>query len=83
MTCPARGEEDRQDRKFAVWRKRGAPLSSTPESPGRLVLHRECPSGHAWHMPLVIKPGTRPAPSDCEAAASGPTGVPAPAAAPR
>ena len=66
MTCSACGEEDHQDRKFAVWRKRGGPLSSTPKSPGRLVLHRECPSGHAWHMPLVIKPRTRPAPCDCE-----------------
>ena len=66
MTCPACGEEDRQDRKVAVWRKRADPLSATPQSPGRLVLYRECPSGHAWHMALVIKPGTRPAPCDCE-----------------
>jgi len=66
MTCPACGEEERQDRKVAVWRKGAGPLSPMPESAGRLVLHRECPSGHAWHVPLVIKPGTRPAPCDCE-----------------
>ncbi len=47
MTCPACGEEERQDRKVTVWRKRAGLLSSTPESPGQLVLHRECPSGHA------------------------------------
>jgi hypothetical protein len=69
MTCPACGEEDRQDRKVAVWRKGAGPLSPTAQSQGRLVLHRECPSGHVWHMPLVIKPGTRPAPCDCEAVA--------------
>jgi hypothetical protein len=69
MTCPACGEEERQDRKVAVWRKGGGPLSPTLHSPGGLVLHRGCPSGHAWHMPLVIKPGTRPAPCDCEAEA--------------
>ena len=66
MTCPACGEEERQDRKVAVWRKGAGPLSPAPQSPGRLVLYRDCPSGHAWEVPLVIKPGTRPAPCDCE-----------------
>ena len=66
MTCPACGQEERQDRKVAVWRKRAGSLSSTPQSPGRLVLHRECPSGHTWHMPLVTKPGTEPTLCDCE-----------------
>jgi hypothetical protein len=67
MTCPACSDEERQARKIAVWRKRADPLYPTPQSSGRLILHRECPSGHAWHMPLVIKPGTRPAPCDSDA----------------
>jgi hypothetical protein len=25
--------------------------------------------GHAWHMPLVLTPGTQPAACDCEGAA--------------
>ena len=54
MTCPARGQEERQDRKPALADVRP------------LTLRRECPDGHAWHMPLVIKPRTRPAPCDCE-----------------
>jgi hypothetical protein len=33
---------------------------------GSLTLHRECTSGQAWHMPLVIKPETRPALCDCQ-----------------
>jgi len=69
VTWPACGEEERQDRKVAGWRKRADPLSPTLQSPGRLMLHRECPGGRAWHMPLVIKPGTRPTPCDCEAVA--------------
>ena len=69
MTCPACSEEERQDRKVAVWRKRADPLSPTPPSAGPFVLHRECPSGHAWHMPIAIRPGTEPAPCDCEAVA--------------
>ena len=43
MTCPACGQEERQDRKTALADVRP------------LTLHRECPDGHAWHMPLVIK----------------------------
>ena len=54
MTCPVCGDEERQDRKPALADVRP------------LTLHRECPDGHAWHMPLVIKPRTRPAPCDCE-----------------
>jgi hypothetical protein len=57
MTCPACGQEERQDRKVVLGTARP------------LTLHWECTSGHAWHMPLVIKPGTRPAPCDCEAVA--------------
>ena len=57
-----RGSPGPQGRGLA---KGAGPLSPTPQSQGRLVLHRECPSGHAWHMALVIKPGTRPAPCDC------------------
>ena len=57
MTCPAFGQEERQDRMRV--------LGTT----GPLTLHRECISGHAWHMPLVIKPETRPTPCDCEAVA--------------
>jgi hypothetical protein len=72
MICPACGEEERQDRKVAVWRKRAGPLSPTPQPQGRLVLHRECLRGHAWHMPLVIKPGARPTPCDCEARPNAP-----------
>lgn len=53
MTCPAFREEERQDRKTVI--KAARPLT----------LHRECLSGHTWHMPLVIKPGTEPAPCDC------------------
>jgi hypothetical protein len=41
MTCPACGEEERQDRKTVLGKARP------------LTLHRECLSGHAWHMPLV------------------------------
>jgi hypothetical protein len=60
MTCPACGQEERQDRKMVLdWRKRGGPPT----------LHRECPSGHAWHLPLVLRQGTEPAPCDCEAEA--------------
>ena len=60
MTCPARGEEERQDGKTVLrWRKRGNPIT----------LHRECSNGHAWHMPLVSKLGTEPVPCDCGAAA--------------
>jgi hypothetical protein len=44
MICPACGEEERQDRKTVL-------ADARP-----LTLHRECPSGHAWHMPIVIKP---------------------------
>jgi hypothetical protein len=66
MTCPACSEEQRQDRKVAVWRKRASPLSLTPQSPGLFVLHRECPSGHTRQMPLVTKPGTEPTLCDCE-----------------
>ena len=62
VTCPACGQEERQDRKRAH-----------PQRPpgGRLTLtlHHECPAGHAWHGPLVIRPGVRPAPCDCEAEA--------------
>lgn len=54
MTCPACGQEERQDRKTVLAEARP------------LTLHRECLSGHAWHMPLVIKPETRPAPRDCQ-----------------
>jgi hypothetical protein len=51
MICPACGEEECQDRKTVLdWRKRGDPST----------LYRECPNGHAWHMPLLIKPATRP-----------------------
>jgi hypothetical protein len=53
MTCPACGQEERQDRKTVLGKARP------------LTLHRECLSGHAWHMPLVIKPETRPALCDC------------------
>jgi hypothetical protein len=49
MTCPACDQEERQDRMRV--------LGTT----GPLTVHRECPSGHAWHLPLVIKPETRPA----------------------
>ena len=42
MTCPACGEEERPDRKVAVWRKGAGPLSPAPQSPGRLVLYRDC-----------------------------------------
>ena len=46
MTGPACGHEERQDRKTVIdWRKRGNPIT----------LHRECPNGHAWHVPLGIK----------------------------
>ena len=57
MTYPACGQEERQDRKSVL-------ASARP-----LTLHRECPSGHAWHLPLVLKPGTGPAACDCEGAA--------------
>jgi hypothetical protein len=57
MTCSACGQEERQDRKTALGRARP------------LTLHRECPSGHAWHLPLVLKPGTEPAACDYEGAA--------------
>ena len=57
MTCPTSGQEERQDSKTAVWKAR------------RLTIHSECPGGHAWHMPLVLKPGTEPAARDCEGAA--------------
>ena len=50
MACSACGQEERQDRKTVLGKAR------------RLTLHRECPDGRAWHLPLVIKPGTRPAP---------------------
>jgi hypothetical protein len=55
MTCPACGEDERQDRKTVL---RDARL---------FTLHRECPNGHAGHMPLVIKPGTQAVTCDCEA----------------
>jgi hypothetical protein len=32
------------------------------------MVHRECHNGHAWHVPLVIRLETEPAPRDCEAA---------------
>ena len=57
MTGPACGQEERQDCKTVLGTTRP------------LTLHRECTSGHAWHMPLVITPNTRPAPCDCEAEA--------------
>jgi hypothetical protein len=44
MTCPACGQDERQERKTVL------------SSPRPLTLHRECPSGHAWQLPLVIKP---------------------------
>jgi len=37
------------------------------ERRARLMIHHECPSGHAWHMPLVIQPDTRATPCDCDA----------------
>jgi hypothetical protein len=55
MTCPECGQEERQERNRV--------LGTT----GALTLHRECTSGHAWHLPLVMKPETRPAACDCEA----------------
>jgi len=45
MTCAACGQEERQDRKTAL-----ADVRS-------LTLHRECPDGHAWHLPLITKRG--------------------------
>ena len=52
--------EKLQRRKIVLdWRKRGDPIT----------LQRECPNGHAWHMPLVIKPGIEPATCDCESVA--------------
>jgi hypothetical protein len=46
-------------------RPRGAPGSQEgSRDDGPPDLHRECTSGHAWHLPLVIKPETRPAPCD-------------------
>ena len=60
VTCPACGQEERQDRKRArSHRPPGGRLT--------LTLHHECPTGHAWHGPLVIRPGVPPAPCDCEA----------------
>jgi hypothetical protein len=55
MTCPTCGQEERQDRKTV--------LEARP-----LTLQRECLNGHAWHMPMVIKPETRPARCDCDGA---------------
>jgi hypothetical protein len=44
MTCPANGQEEREDRKTVLdWRKAPWPAHAPPE----------CPSGHAW-------PGRRP-----------------------
>jgi hypothetical protein len=61
MTCPTCGQQERQDCKTVVdWRRRGDPP---------IMLHRQCPNGHAWHAPLVIKPGTEPALCDWEAVA--------------
>ena len=61
MTCPACGQEELEDRKTVLdWRKPGDPIT----------LHHECPNGHAWHMPLVIKPGTEPAPCDYQTVAA-------------
>ena len=57
MTCPTGGQEERHDCKTVLGTARP------------LTLHRECTSGHAWHMPLVIRPNTRPAPCDSEAMA--------------
>jgi hypothetical protein len=54
VTCPACGEDERQERKTVLERARP------------LTVHHECPDGHAWHLPLALKPGTEPAPSDCE-----------------
>ena len=59
VTCPACGQDERQDRK-------GARAQRPPGGRLTLTLHHECPAGHAWHRPLVIPPGVRPAPCDCE-----------------
>lgn len=60
MICPSCGAEELHDRKrFLDWRGPGAPPPIT--------VHRECSHGHAWHIPLVIKPNTRPAICDCPA----------------
>jgi len=53
VTCPACGQEERQDRMRV--------LGTT----GPLTVHRERTSGHAWHLPLVIEPESRPTPCDC------------------
>jgi hypothetical protein len=55
VTCPRCGQEERQDRKVVV------------EHVRPLTLHHECAGGHAWHMPMVIRPATRPGPCECEA----------------
>lgn len=57
MTCPACGQDELQGRKSALFDK-------TRRRP--LTLHRECPNGHAWHVPLLTKAGSRPMPCDCE-----------------
>ena len=48
---PRCGQEERQDRKGVLFDK-------TRRRP--LTLHSRCANGHAWHMPLVIKPDTEP-----------------------